>query len=324
MTDFRVRQLQCFLTLAEQLNYGKTARVLYMSQPTISFQIKSLEDAFNVKLFERDRKHVRLTAAGESMRHYAQSIMDLIEEAQAQLQTLSAPRSLRVACGATGRMDLLPAALRLVDKHHSTFEVEVVELTTEEQIEQLADRQIDAIMMMPELPIPDARFVPLFSAPMCALVSRQSRFATRNVISILDLQGENLLLSRREDCRFARSFLLDLLQPYGVRANLVEVPQACSMQLAYVAGGSGILLTPYSAGYNDLPDIVAVSIMEPLPSLELGYIVLQEDRRESLVIFEEALKHCVSRPSFAAGSQPVMAPGRPFTVASTIKLQNAM
>ena len=76
--DFRIRQLQCFLTLSELLNYGKTARTLYMSQPTITFQIKSLEEAFGVKFFERDRQHVRLTDAGCAFREYAQSIMDTL------------------------------------------------------------------------------------------------------------------------------------------------------------------------------------------------------------------------------------------------------
>ena len=80
--DFRIRQLQCFLTLSDLLNYGKTARALYMSQPTITFQIKSLEEAFGVKLFERDRQQVRLTDAGCAFREYAQSIMDTVDAAQ--------------------------------------------------------------------------------------------------------------------------------------------------------------------------------------------------------------------------------------------------
>ena len=79
--DFRIRQLQCFLTLSDLLNYGKTARALYMSQPTITFQIKSLEETFGVKLFERDRQQVRLTDAGCAFREYAQSIMDTVDAA---------------------------------------------------------------------------------------------------------------------------------------------------------------------------------------------------------------------------------------------------
>ena len=71
--DFRIRQLQCFLTLAELLHYGRTARALYMSQPTITFQIKSLEEAFGVPLFERNRQQVSLSRAGLEFRPYAQN-----------------------------------------------------------------------------------------------------------------------------------------------------------------------------------------------------------------------------------------------------------
>lgn len=295
MMDFRVRQLQCFLTLSECLNYGKTARTLYMSQPTITFQIQSLEDAFGVKLFERDRKRVRLTAAGEVMRTYVQNIMNTIGDAREHMKTLHAPRQLKITCGAPGLLGLLPSVLRSLGKHHPAFELEVAELTTEEQMEQLAERKIDAIMMMPSLPIAGATFVPLCSVPLMAVVSRQNVLASRTRISVRDLQGANVLSSRAEDCRFSNSFLAGLLSPFGVEANLVEVPQACSVQLAYAAAGAGVLITPYSAGYDNLPDVVALPFVEHLPLIELGYMKLADDKREALALFEQVLIHCAAR-----------------------------
>src|ERR1700739_1024396 len=56
--DFRLKQLQSFLTLATLLNYGKASQALYVSQPTLTFQIKSLEDALGAKLFEGTRHRV--------------------------------------------------------------------------------------------------------------------------------------------------------------------------------------------------------------------------------------------------------------------------
>jgi DNA-binding transcriptional LysR family regulator len=59
-----------------------------MTQPTITFQINSLEEAFGVKLFERDRQQVRLTDAGSAFRKYAQSIMDTVDAAHECLSGL--------------------------------------------------------------------------------------------------------------------------------------------------------------------------------------------------------------------------------------------
>jgi DNA-binding transcriptional LysR family regulator len=108
--DFRIRQLQCFLTLSDLLNYGRTARVLYMSQPTISFQIKSLEETFGVKLFVRDRQQVRLTDAGLAFREYARTIMDQVHAAhECPSQTTEAARKLR--SGGAVRVVAIGAAL---------------------------------------------------------------------------------------------------------------------------------------------------------------------------------------------------------------------
>ncbi len=298
--DFRVRQLQCFLTLAELLNYGKTARVLYMSQPTITFQIQSLEEAFGVKLFERDRKQVRLTHAGESLRGYAQTIMATIGEARTHLKTLDAPRSLRITCGAPGVLEFLPAVLRTLARSHVGIDVEVAELTTEEQMEQIAERKIDAMIMSPTLPIAGATFTPLCSMQLRAVVSRRNPLASRASLSVRDLDGKPVLTSRPQDCRFHTPFLSSLFSPYDVFHKLVEVPQACSIQMAYAAADAGVLIMAHSGNDANFPDVVAVPFIEPLPPVELGVTVLTDNKNEALPLFQQLLLHCAARIEQAA------------------------
>ncbi len=110
--DFRLKQLQSFLTLAELLNYGKASQALYVSQPTLTFQIKSLEDALGAKLFERTRHSVALTDAGIAFAQYAETILKTASEAKAHLGALENRLHLRVACGPVGQYVLLPAVLR--------------------------------------------------------------------------------------------------------------------------------------------------------------------------------------------------------------------
>jgi len=182
--DFRIRQLQCFLTLAELLNYGKTARALYSSQPTITFQIKSLEEALNTKLFERDRQQVRLTDAGFAFREYAQSIVDTVEAARECLGGLHNRLRLRVSCGPVGQFVLLPAVIRTLAARYPEFELEVSELTTEQQMTRLPEGKVDALLMIGELPVRGMRFDPICKEALVAIVSRESPLATRGSIQV--------------------------------------------------------------------------------------------------------------------------------------------
>jgi DNA-binding transcriptional LysR family regulator len=293
--DFRIRQLQCFLTLSELLNYGKTARALYISQPTITFQIQTLEDAFGVKLFERDRKRVRLTEAGVVLRNYAQNIMDTIATAHKHLGGIDAHLHVRAAWGPGGVVDLLPVVYRVLLNRYPGFELEVEDLTTEEQMTQLSEQLVDALVMVPSMPIAGASFHPLSRAPLVAIVARNSALAERGSLSVYDLHEQNLITTRPEDCRFQQPFLSRLLGPYGVQPRMVESPQSNSVQFAYVASGAGVVITPHSPAYDNLADLIPIPFVEPLPWVELGCMIRQNNRSEATTLFRAVVTQCANR-----------------------------
>lgn len=75
------KQLDTFIHLSETLNFRKTAEHLFFSQTTVTFQIQSLEEEMNIKLFERNKRSVKLTPAGLVFRDYARQILDLMNQA---------------------------------------------------------------------------------------------------------------------------------------------------------------------------------------------------------------------------------------------------
>jgi Transcriptional regulator len=320
--DFRIRQLQCFLTLSDLLNYGKTARALYMSQPTITFQIKSLEEAFGVKLFERDRQQVRLTDAGCAFREYAQSIMDTVDAAQECLGGLHTRLRLRVSCGPVGQFVLLPAVIRALAADYPDFELEVSELTTEQQMTRLSEGKIDALLMVGSLPVKGLRFDPIVREPLVAMVSRQSALAERNSISVQDLRDTSIIASRTKDCRFHQPFLHDLLAPYGITPKIVESPQSCSVQLAYAAAGEGVAITTSSMATCAFPHVVALSFAEPLPQMQLGLAAMKTNESPSIRIFREVVMDCARSTlerrelSLAGETHPILPPQPTIAVVS--------
>jgi DNA-binding transcriptional LysR family regulator len=312
--DFRIRQLQCFLTLSDLLNYGKTARALYMSQPTITFQIKSLEEAFGVKLFERDRQQVRLTDAGCAFREYAQSIMDTVDAAQECLGGLHTRLRLRMSCGPVGQFILLPAVIRALAAEYPEFELEVSELTTEQQMARLAEGKVDALLMVSSLPVKGLRFDPIVREPLVAMVSRQSALANREAISVEDLRHTSVIASRLKDCRFHQPFLHDLLAPYGIIPKIVESPQSCSVQLAYAAAGEGVVITTSSMATCAFPHVVALPFAEPLAPMQLGLAAIESNESQSIRIFRQLVMDCARsilehrEPALLSDMHPVLAP----------------
>ena len=290
--DFRIRQLKCFLTLSDLLNYGKTARALYMSQPTITFQIKSLEESFGVKLFERDRQQVRLTDAGFAFREYAQSIMDSVDAAQECLSGLHARLRLRVSCGPVGQFVLLPAVVRALAEQYPKFELEVSELTTEQMMSRLPEGKMDALLMVSSLPIKGLRFDPICKETLVAMVSRRSPLAAGRHISVEDLRRTSVIASRTKDCRFHQPSLHSLLAPFGITPRIVESPQSCSVQFAYAAAGEGIAITTASMAICSFPDVVALPFTEPLPALQLGLASMESNESTAMTVFRKIVMQC--------------------------------
>jgi len=304
--DFRIRQLQCFLTLSDLLNYNKTARVLYMSQPTITFQIKSLEEAFGVKLFMRDRQQVRLTDAGVAFREYAQTIMDTVHSAHDCLSGLHTRLRLRVSCGPVGQFVLLPAVLRSLASRHPEFELEVIELTTEQQITRLPEGKVDALLMVSALPVPGLRFDPIYEDSLLAMISDRSALAKQSSISVESLRETPIIASRMKDCRFHQPWLHGLLAPFGITPRIVESPQSCTVQFAYAAAGEGLAIATKSMAACVFPNVVARPFREVMPSLQLGLASMSENDSKALTIFRKIVTECatVAFPQKATAALP--------------------
>jgi len=285
--DFRLRQLQCFIVLSDTLNYGKAARALYLSQPTLTFQIKSLEEALGVRLFDRSRQHVSLTDAGFAFRDYASNMLATAHAAREHLNHLSCRLSLRIGCGPVGQYVVLPALIRALSETYPEFQLEILELTTEEQILHLPDGKIDALLVVPELPIQGVRFDPMFSEPLVAMVSRQNPLSQRRSISIHDLKDVGIIASRKRDCRFHQPFLYSLFGQFNLVPRIVESPQSCSVQFAYAAADQGVLLAPRSVAACPFPNLLAVEIEEKLPHLDLGLCSMRTNSSAALKIFRQ-------------------------------------
>lgn len=194
-----INQLTCFLTLAKHLNYTLASNALYISQPTLSRTIVSLENELGTHLFLRDTRSVQLTSAGQCFRAYAEKFIALYNEAIAVMDSAASGKrgSVRIGLSHFGAGELLPSLkLRLKD-WYPDMEISVVDGTQKSLLELLSNNRIDVLFTNDRaLHTGSAGYshMDLYEIPLMVFVPPDHPFTRLDrPIVIDDLSGENLL-----------------------------------------------------------------------------------------------------------------------------------
>lgn len=144
-----LRVLHYFLTVAREENITKAANLLHMTQPTLSRQIRGLEEELNVKLLERYSHHVSLTEDGLLLRRYAQDILDLAEKTKQEFvgsRTLAGKIS--IGCGDTQNMAVLAGWMTEFHRQYPLITFQVQSKTADVVQEQIENGLVDIGMLM--------------------------------------------------------------------------------------------------------------------------------------------------------------------------------
>ncbi|HRH46609.1 MAG TPA: selenium metabolism-associated LysR family transcriptional regulator [Pyrinomonadaceae bacterium] len=141
MQDFR---LKVFRTVAEKLNFTSAAEILFLTQPAVTLQIKTLEEELGVKLFDRSGGKVRLTEAGTILFEYAKRIADLYEEAETALGVLVGEERGRLSIGASTTIAqyVLPRLVGQFLALHPKIEFSMISANTENIVKALDEKGI--------------------------------------------------------------------------------------------------------------------------------------------------------------------------------------
>lgn len=248
-----IRQLRYFVTLAEELHFGRAAAREHIVQSALSQQVQRLERELGVALVERNTHFVRLTVAGEAFLVEARGVLRSVERAAVAAQQASAGAEiLRVSVGDPS-LDSMPQVLRNVQYNYPNLVVHRIEAPVPEQYRMLAEGTLD-IGVGRASHAPDGVASELFRLdPMGVLVSARSPLAAGAQVPVGTLAERPLLMG--EDARVPEfnQFVTDLCAQAGVRAGAVprhraECPGRCpSGRPARLRGARAALLRPAPA-----------------------------------------------------------------------------
>jgi len=197
-----LRDLRYILAVVEERHFGRAAERCNVSQPTLSGQIRKLEDSLGITLFERTNRSVVTTAVGEAIAKHARLALeqtDLIEGiARAQRDPMSG--RLRLGVIPTISPYLMPLVLRRLAEAHPRLTPVLSEEVTERLLLRLANHEIDAALLATTPEAPDLVSLPLFEEPFWVAHPRDHPLAALEEITEADLAEVDLLLLTDGHC----------------------------------------------------------------------------------------------------------------------------
>ncbi|WP_158226771.1 LysR family transcriptional regulator [Amycolatopsis vastitatis] len=241
------RQLRYFVTLAEELHFGRAAAREHIVQSALSQQLARLERELGVLLLERTTHHVRLTRAGSAFLVEARQILAHASRAAitAQRAAVSAP-TLRVGIVDAG-YDSMPQILQQVQQRHPDLEIHQVEVGVPEQFKLLADGRLDVGFGRASLAPAEVDFELVRLDPLGVLVAREHRFAALPRVPVPALATVPVLLGEEERAPEFNHFVVELCRSVGflptVHRGTVESIRAA---VDLVAQGRCVLCAPES------------------------------------------------------------------------------
>jgi LysR family hydrogen peroxide-inducible transcriptional activator len=242
-----LRDLRYLVALADERHFGKAAERCYVSQPTLSAQIRKLEEYLGVPLVERQPKRVTLTAPGEKIvaraRRLLQEADAIVELARTDRDPLAGP--LKLALIPTVGPYLLPHVTARLRREVPRLKLMLYEYQTQPLLEKLRAGEIEAGIVALPTDLDGLEAQPLYDEPFMLAVPAQHPLADKDKVRVDDLKGETLLLL--EDGHCLRDQALEVCS--RVRVNEDQDYRATSLETLrqMVAAGHGITLLPQLA-----------------------------------------------------------------------------
>jgi DNA-binding transcriptional LysR family regulator len=243
-----MQSLRYFVAVAEELSFSRAAGRLRMTQPPLSRCIRELEEDLGMVLFERSRRRVRLTSAGEVLRNSAVRIFGEIDRAveDARRASRGEAGSVKLAYVPAADFNILPRILKGFRERHAHVRVDVHAMTTPEQLIALRSRHIDLGIVRLPAKSKDVILEPLTRESLVLAAPEGHPLARSSNVSLGALENAPFIVPRRDSAPILQHSIRRLLENAGVEVGIAAESENIHDALSLVAGGMGVSLFPES------------------------------------------------------------------------------
>lgn len=261
------RHLRYFLALAEELHFGRAARRLSISQPPLSLNIQQLEASVGARLFVRNSKEVRLTAAGAAFVPKARALLEQAGEAARHARDVDQGIAGRLRVGFVGAMLYrgLPQMLHRFQAAHPLLRLTLREMNSQEQLTELAHDQLELGFAHTTRVPPEMSQLLFLSEPFVCCLPAGHALARRRKLPLSLLQGEPFAVVARAVSPDYHERILATCTEAGFFPEIRYELRHWMSVVSLVSQGLGVALVPAALRKPAMPGAVFVPLAEAAP-----------------------------------------------------------
>jgi LysR family hca operon transcriptional activator len=270
-----LRHLRYFVAVAEEGSLTVAAeRRLHTAQPSLSRQIRDLEQEVGVGLLLRSARGVELTDSGRAFLDHARLALGQVEAAIEAARRAAHPAKPTFALGfLTGtEVDWLPEVMRVLGDELPNIEVSISSRYSPDLARGLLQGELDLAFMRPEAQMPDLLYKPIIKEPLVLALPTGHRLASQDTVALRDIAGE-IFIGMSDTAPTLQRVIEDYLRRSGMNLRIVHRVDNLAMAMSLITSTKGVALLPAFAK-NFLPRSVTIRPLAgeaPTIDLVIGY-----------------------------------------------------
>lgn len=292
------RQLRYFVAVAEEGNISRAAKKIFLTQPALSRQIKTLEDEIGQCLLERQAHSIRLTSAGEALLREARALLQHADQMLERVRTTGRAVRLRVGYAPSLAAGILSAAVENFTQAHPNARVELFDLSTQEMLAGLESDKLDAAVTVgQQRETRGLTWTPLVQVAWQLAVSRNHPLARKSNVTPAEVAREPLLVFCQRDYPEYWATIKDWLRRHRQRPRIAGEYDGVDSLLAAVESGLGVAVVTFRAARH-VPERVRLKKLSAAPEPLCIAVGHRAERAEDkpLAVFVEELRKAVQVP----------------------------
>ena len=274
-----LRHLRYFIAVAEELNFSKAALKLYTAQPSLSQQIKDLEEDVGVRLLNRTKRKVELTEEGAVFLEQARLTLAQADKAVTMARQVSQAKQqlLRIGFVPAAEIKVFPYVLPNLRVQNPELKIELLSLNNIEQIRAIKKGELDISFTRHNFHNDEIESKFVFREPLIFILPKDHPLAKYERIPVKALNGVDFIIPGEEQAGTLHNIILDFAKTQGIQFNIVQKVDNILCNINAIGLGLGCTILPAYIAPLTMSNIV----IRPL-DVELPYFDLYVSYRKNL------------------------------------------
>ncbi|MDY6530503.1 DNA-binding transcriptional regulator HcaR [Acinetobacter faecalis] len=286
-----LRHLRYFITVAEELNFSKAALKLYTAQPSLSQQIKDLEEDVGVRLLNRTKRKVELTDEGAVFLEQARLTLAQADKAVAMARQVSQAKQqmLRIGFVPVAEMKIFPYVLPNLRLQNSDLKIELLSLNNNEQMKALKKGDIDIAFTRHNFTSEEIESTFVLREPLMFILPKDHPLAKYDRIPVKALNGIDFIIPSSEQSYTLHHTILNFAKEHGIEFNIVQTADNILFNINSIGMDLGCTILPAYITPLSMDHSVVRPLNVELPQIDLYVSHRKENTSNAVKRFMELL-----------------------------------